>query len=181
MTSYGKFEDLQAIAQVMVDSLRFMLENTFEQRPEGGPELDFSGFPGWCMYVLAMYAQVRARRLPASCLRMHPLPPIACWLCLQEIGANVVLDKFIIDSRLDAFSDSARPVHELLHVHCQQGADRFNKAQFFMHQYSTVDLSSMDTTITRDCVTNLAVGSFRSAFGSINKRSPKVDDLHTEL
>ena len=63
MTSYGKFEDIQNIARVMIDALKYMLENTFEQKPEGGPELDFSGFPGWCMYVLAMYAQVR---LPSS-------------------------------------------------------------------------------------------------------------------
>ena len=59
MTSYGRLKDLQEIARVMIDALKYMLENTFEQRPQGGPELDFSGFPGWCMYVLAMYAQVR--------------------------------------------------------------------------------------------------------------------------
>ena len=58
MTSYGHLKELQEIARVMIDALKYMLENTFEQRPQGGPEIDFSGFPGWCMYVLAMYAQV---------------------------------------------------------------------------------------------------------------------------
>jgi len=137
MTSYGKPETIQAIAGTMIDALKYMLENTFEQRPQGGPELDFSGFPGWCMYVLAMYA--------------------------QEIAANHHVENLIIDTRIDAFSDLDVPTSTLLHVHCQQGAERFNKHMFFQHQYRNVNLGQLDQSVARDCVTTLAVASFRLA------------------
>lgn len=61
MTSYGKPAQIIAVAEVMITALKYMLENTFDQRPEGGPKISFEGFPGWCMYVLAMYAQVIPR------------------------------------------------------------------------------------------------------------------------
>jgi len=139
MTSYGRLGDLQGVARHMIDALKYMLENSFEQRPEGGPELDFSGFPGWSMYVLAMYA--------------------------QEIAANHYLESFVIDPRLDAHSDLNVPTVELLHVHCQQGANRFNKREFFRHQYTDVMYSTLDVAVAKDCVTALALRSWRMVQG----------------
>lgn len=81
----------------------------------------------------------------------------------QEIAANHVLEKFVSDPRIDSWSDLLVPTEEVLHVHCQQGADRFNKEQFFMHHYRNLDVLQLDRRVLRDCVTMLAVGSFRVA------------------
>jgi hypothetical protein len=90
----------------------------------------------------------------------------------QEIAANHVLDDFIIDPRLDAHSDLDVPTHSLLHIHCQQGAERFNKAYFSIHRYEFLDLSSLNGTIARDCATLLAVGSYRLTFDQTMASNP---------
>jgi len=144
MTSYGPYPELRRVAEVMLSATRFMLENTFEQRPGGGPVLDYGGFPGWCLYVVAMYA--------------------------QEIAANHVLEEFVVDPRMDAWSDLKVPADDLLLVHCQQGAERFNKEVFFQTRYLDVDLSQLNTSVARDCVTFLAAGAFRSMLGEEPQR-----------
>ena len=91
---------------------------------------------------------------------------------MQEIAANHVLDDFIIDPRLDANSDLDAPTHSLLHIHCQQGAERFNKGYFSLHRYDFLDMSTLNGTISRDCATLLAVGSYRLTVGQSRVGNP---------
>ena len=96
---------------------------------------------------------------------------------VQEIAANHVLEDFIIDPRIDANSDLDVPTQSLLHIHCQQGANRFNKGYFEIHRYDFLDLSTLNGTIAKDCATLLAVGSYRLTMGLPSTGNPAAEHL----
>jgi hypothetical protein len=148
MTSYGTLAQMQAVARTMIPALLYILEETFPQKPEGGPAVANmgDGWPVWALYVSMMYA--------------------------QEVAANAVLPSFVVDPRFDAFSDLDDPSDSLLHVHCRHGAERFNKREFFKHQYQDFDLTTLNLTVSRDCATHLAVGSWRAYLDITGQEQP---------
>jgi hypothetical protein len=156
MTSYGTLAQLQTVARAMIPAIKHILEKTFPQKPEGGPAVSMGeGWPLWSVYIAAMYA--------------------------QEVAANTALPSFVIDPRLDAHSDLDHPSDSLLHVHCQHGAQRFSKRDFFKHHYRDLDLDSVDPLVSRDCVTKLAVGTWRAYLESTGQTHPPVIEEKDEL
>lgn len=148
MTSYGTYAQLRSVAAAMVPAIKHILETTFPQKEGGGPDVASpgDGWPRWCLYVAAMYA--------------------------QEVAANTVLPSFAVDARLDAHSDLEAPSQSLLHVHCQHGAQRFSKHDFFRHQYQDLDTSGLNLLVAKDCVTHLAVGAWRAYLKSTGQPQP---------
>lgn len=156
MTSYGTAEQLQRVAETMLPAIKYILENTFPQKEGGGPNVGMGeGWPRWSLYVAAMYG--------------------------QEVAANTVLPDFVVDPRMDVHSDLEVPSDSLLAVHCQQGAQRFHKRDFFKHQYQDFDMSSLNPLVAKDCITQLAVGSWRFLQSTGLRLPPPIRKQHDEL
>jgi hypothetical protein len=149
----GTLKQQKQVARKTIDVLKYILLNTFPQLASGGPSVSYKdGWPNWNVYLSVMYA--------------------------QEVVVNHLFANLTLDKRFDAHTDLDTPTADLLHLHTQHGASRFDKRSFLIDFYADVQLHKLNVSISRDCATYIAVSSYRvsnprwqrdAAVGSVQK------------